>query len=182
MQSYDYFHRSGVHKITWEDLYALARVLAEGLAPYRLDSVVGIARAGLFPATALSCMLRCELYPARITRRVNDQVVYETPVWVTPVSGQVAGKVVAVVDEIVDSGETLRLVSEAVRDAGARTVVSACLVSHSWAEPAPDLSALVSDALVIFPWDQEVLLDGQWRLHPEIVAALEAQGKEGGPR
>jgi len=30
----------------------------------------------------------------------------------------------------------------------------------------------------LFPWDQQVFLDGKWQLHPEIVTALEAQGKD----
>jgi hypothetical protein len=175
MQSYNYAHREGVYNITWDGFYTLAKQLAEGLASHHLEAIVGVARAGLFPATALACMLRRELYPTRITRRLNDRVVYEKPVWKTPISPEVAGKVVAVVDEIADTGETLAMVAAAVQQAGARRVVTACLVSHSWANPAPDLSAMVSDALVLFPWDQVVLVDGQWAPHPEIVAALEAQ-------
>ncbi len=175
MQSYDYAHREGVYNLSWDGFHSLAKQLAEGLATYRPEAIVGVARAGLFPATAVACMLRRELYPTRLTRRVNDEVVYEKPVWITPVSPEVASKVVAVVDDIADSGETLAMVAEAVRKEGARQVVTACLVSHSWADPAPDLSAMVSDALVLFPWDQRVYVDGQWRPHPEIVAALEAQ-------
>lgn len=180
MQSYDYRHRQGVYEVTWESFYALAKQLAEGLAAYQPEAIVGIARAGLFPATVLACMLRRELYPARLTRRRDDEVVYKKPVWITPVSREVQGKNVAVVDEIADTGETLRMMAEAVLLAGARSVVTACLVSHSWAHPAPDLSAMVSDALIVFPWDQEVFLDGQWKPHPEIVAALKAQSEEGG--
>jgi hypothetical protein len=37
--------------------------------------------------------------------------------------------------------------------------------------------ALVTDELVIFLWDQQVLIDGQWQPHPEIVKALEAQSE-----
>ncbi len=91
------------------------------------------------------------------------------------VSPAVAGKVVAVVDEMADSGETLALVATRVRELGAARVVTASLVAHTWAEPAPDHVALTTDALVIFPWDQEVLIDGKWQQHPELAAALGAQ-------
>ena len=37
--------------------------------------------------------------------------------------------------------------------------------------------ALVTDELVIFPWDQQALIDGQWQPHPEIVKALETQSE-----
>jgi uncharacterized protein len=84
----------------------------------------------------------------------------------------VAGLRVAVVDEIADSGETLRLARQAVVDAGAVDVVTSCLVQHSWAQPEPTFSGLVSDELIIFPWNRRVLRNGVWRPHPELQAAL----------
>lgn len=175
MPSYDYAHRQGVREISWDEFATLAARLAEQLAPASIEVVVGIARAGLFPATAVACSLRRELYPVRLTRRVNDEVTFKQPVWRVPVTQDVAGKVVAVVDEITDTGETLTMVADAVRAQRAARVVTACLVSHSWANPMPDVCALVSDALIIFPWDRRVLIAGQWQPHPEIVAALKAQ-------
>jgi hypoxanthine phosphoribosyltransferase len=177
MHSYDYARRQGVREISWEEFAALSARLAEELVEAGVEAVVGIAKAGLFPATAVACNLRREMYPVRVSRRVNDEVVHKSPVWIVPVSPEVKGKVVAVVDEIADTGETLALVANSVRENGAVRVVTACLVSHSWANPAPDVSALITDALVIFPWDREVLVGGEWQPHPEIVAALKAQGK-----
>jgi hypoxanthine phosphoribosyltransferase len=101
--------------------------------------------------------------------------VLKSPVWKVPVSPDVKGKVVGVVDEIADTGETLALVADSVRANGAARVVTACLANHTWASPAPDVSALVTDALIIFPWDRRVLMAGEWQPHPEIVAALRAQ-------
>lgn len=175
MQSYDYARRRGVEDITWERFALQAASLAEGLAREDIDIVIGIARAGLFPATQIACMLRRELYPVRITRRLNDEVVYGQPVWKVDVSSEVAGKVVAVVDEIADTGETLALVAARARELGATRVITAALVSHTWAEPKPNLVALVSDALALFPWDKQVLIDGRWQPHPELVDALGLQ-------
>ena len=175
-QSYDYATRKGVDEISWERFAELARVLAEKLATRQVEVVVGTARAGLFPATAVACSLRRELYPVRITRRLNDEVVYDKPVWKVDVAPDVAGKVVVVVDEIADTGETLALVAERVREKGATEVITATLISHSWAKPMPDATALVTDALVLFPWDREVWLDGRWQPHPELASALNAQG------
>jgi hypoxanthine phosphoribosyltransferase len=177
MHSYDYAHRQGVREISWEEFAALSARLAEELAEAGVEAIVGIARAGLFPATAVACNLRREMYPARVTRRVNDKVVHKSPVWKVPVSPEVKGQVVAVVDEIADTGETLALVANSIRENGAVRVVTACLVSHTWASPAPDMSVLITDAFVIFPWDRLVLIEGEWQPHPEIVAALKAQGK-----
>jgi uncharacterized protein len=178
MKSYDYSHRKGVEEISWERFASLSARLAELLAVDEIEAVVGIARAGLFPATAVACALRKELFPVRITRRVNDLVTYRQPVWKVDVSNQVEGKIVAVIDEIADTGETLQLVAQRAREQGAVRVITACLVSHSWAKPAPDHVALITDALLIFPWDKQVYQAGQWQDHPELVDALKLQQKQ----
>ena len=178
MQSYDYAHRKGVEEINWEDFAKLAAALVERLAVENIDAIVGIARAGLFPATAVACALRRELLPVRVTRRVNDQVTFQHPVWKVDVSKDVEGKIVAVVDEIADTGETLALVAKRIQECGAARVITATLVRHSWAKPAPDHVALVTDALVIFPWDKQVFQNGKWVVHPELAEALKLQHGE----
>jgi uncharacterized protein len=95
-----------------------------------------------------------------------------------PVPADVAGKVVAVVDEIADTGETLAMVAQAVLQAGAAAVITGCLVAHSWASPRPGQVVLTTDELVVFPWDRQVLQEGKWQPHPEIVAAVQAQGRQ----
>jgi hypoxanthine phosphoribosyltransferase len=172
MQSYDYAHRKGVEEISWERFAQLSATLTEKLADIGVETVVGIARAGLFPAAAVACALRCEFFPVRITRRVNDQVSFKRPVWRVDVSPAIEGKVVAVIDEIADTGETFALVAERVKEGGAAKVVTASLVSHSWAKPPVAVVGLVTDALVIFPWDKQVYLDGRWQPHPELKEAL----------
>jgi uncharacterized protein len=175
VHSYDYAHRSGIEAITWERFAGLSRSLVEKLAPFNIDAVVGIARAGLFPATVVSIMLRRELYPARVSRRFNDEVKFHHPQWIVDVAEDVKDQIVAVVDEIADTGETLALVAERVKQRGAQQVITASLVAHSWADPMPDVVALTTDALVMFPWDEQVYLDGQWQPHPELVEALKQQ-------
>ncbi len=149
--------------------------LTEELAARDVNAIVGVARAGLFPATAIACALRSELYPVRVTRRVNDEVVHSKPVWKVPVSDEVAGKTVAVVDEISDTGETLAIVSASVLAKGAKKVITCTLVCHQHARPRADVSAIVSDEFIVFPWDQRVFIEGQWQAHPEILAGLKAQ-------
>jgi hypoxanthine phosphoribosyltransferase len=180
MKSYDYAHRQGVRAISWEEFVTPTAQLAQALEQTGVEVIVGVARAGLLPATLPACQLRRELYPVRLTRRVNDEVRFPSPVWKVPVSPEVAGKVAAVVDDIADTGETLALVESRVQACGALRTITACLARHSWAHPVPTISALVTDELVIFPWDQQVLMQGQWQPHPEILAALAAQQKDSG--
>ena len=175
MRPYDYTHRTGVEEISWQRFGELSRVLTKQLADKKIDVVIGIARAGLFPATAVACALRRELYPVRVTRRINDEVQYESPIWRVDVPAIVAGQRVAVIDEIADTGETLATVATRKEERKARQVCRLSLVSHSWADPLPDYSAMVSDALIIFPWDKHVLTKDGWIFHPELEGAIRAQ-------
>lgn len=67
MQSYDYTHRTGVDDISWNRFAQLAATLSEQLATFRVDAVVGIARAGLFPAAVAcaACGAICTLFASR---------------------------------------------------------------------------------------------------------------------
>lgn len=177
MKSYDYASRKGIEEISWERFGELSRALTEHLSGKKVDIVIGIARAGLFPGTAVACALRRELYPVRVTRRVNDVVQYQSPIWRVDVPATVAGQRVAVIDEIADSGETLAIVAARALERGARQVWTLSLVTHSWADPQPDFTALRTDALLVFPWDKHVFTSEGWQLHPELESAIRAQDK-----
>jgi hypothetical protein len=112
-----------------------------------------------------------------VTRRVNDVVQYQSPIWRVDVPATVAGQRVAVIDEVADSGETLAIVAARALERGARQVWTLSLVAHSWANPKPDYTALTSDALIVFPWDKLLFTNKGWQLHPELESAIRAQDK-----
>jgi hypoxanthine phosphoribosyltransferase len=175
-KSYDYNIRQGIEKITWEDFGKLSMKLAQVLWKENIDIIVGIARAGLFPATAVSCMLRKEMYPVRVTGHFNDIVVRKDPVWKVMLPHDVAkDRVVVIIDEIADSGKTLSMVKEVTEQQGAYRVITASLLSYTWAQPRPDVVIKETDALVIFPWDYHIFRDGKWIIHPEYQDAIREQ-------
>ena len=92
-----------------------------------------------------------------------------------PIPKAVKGKIIAVIDEIADTGQTLAIARDEATTMGAAQVITAALVSHSWAKPTPAITALISDEFVIFPWDTQVLDHGKWIVHPEIESGLKAQ-------
>jgi hypothetical protein len=177
MKSYNYKTRKGIKEITWGEFHEMCKNLAEKISKTDFDVIIGIARAGLYPATLIAGMLRKEIYPIRITRRENDQVKHKKPVWKVDVPDVVAGKEVIVIDEIADSGETLSLVSRRLKRKHASRVETAILVTHSWAKPRPNYYIVNSDELIIFPWDKDILVDGKWKLHPELESAIKLQKK-----
>lgn len=171
---YEYTTRDGALALSWQEIEALTHHLAEQLAARGVDIIVGVARAGLLPATLVATALDCDLTPVRITRRENRQVVRATPAWKVDVSPDVAGRTVAVIDEMASTGESIAVVAQRVRERGAARVITASLAAHTWANPMPDVVGLLSDALIIFPWDRLNYLDGKWVANPEIAEALTA--------
>ena len=162
--------RVGVEHIGWERFEALLHQLALQLDPYEPQLILGLVRGGLVPATMLSYMLRRELYPIRIMRR------YDTPAgqraWLVRPPDKVRGRRVIVVDERADSGQTLALAADEVRRMGASHVRTAVLYAHTWTNPRPDYVCLTRDALMLSPWDREVVVGGQLVTQPELAAAL----------
>ena len=121
-------------------------------------------------------MLQVELYPVRLSRRVRDVVTYQSPHWLVEPPPAVRERRVLVVDEISSTGETITMVKQRVEALGARAVKSAVLYAHSWGVSVPDYVGLISDALLVNPWDREILKDGAFQFHPEYVEALAQQG------
>ncbi len=77
-------------------------------------------------------------------------------------------------DEICDSGDTIRLALAAVRDVQPSEVRTATsLVREGGYEP--DYYALSTDATVIFPWDREVWEDDRLVVNPEYKGLLEGE-------
>jgi hypoxanthine phosphoribosyltransferase len=174
--SYSYENRDGVHPISWEDFHGICKGLAQAVEAYQPEIILAVGRGGFYPGTLISHMLRTEIYPVRVSRRVNDVVQYENPQWRVRPPEAVKGKRVLVVDEISSSGETLQVVKSEAERLGATSVRCAVMYAHSWGTEVPDYIGLVSDELLLNPWDREILKDGTFQLHPEYAGALEQQG------
>jgi len=170
--------RSGIEVISWERFEQLTRILAEQIEGFEPQIILGVARGGLYPATMISFALRREFYPIRLPRRPHDGTAQDKVTWLVRPPEKVGGRRVIIVDEWVDSGQTLALAADEVRRLGASHVRTAALYAHTWAEPRPDYVALMSDALILNPWDREVLMGGHWTPHPELAAALKISPAE----
>jgi hypoxanthine phosphoribosyltransferase len=169
LHSYDHVHTSEL-MITWEQLGSLCGALALQVAPFDPEVVIGIAKGGVIPGATVASILRREFYPIRLSRRYNDEIVRDHPaVLVGPPAEAVKDRRVLVIDEIAVSGETLQLAVDLLRQAGAAEIRTATLYVHgkSW---RPVYFVIESDALIINPWDYQVLKDGEWVVHPEYQA------------
>ncbi len=174
-QSYDYSTRQGVLPISWQDFHSICRGMALAAARFDPGIILGIARGGLYPGTLISHLLQGEFYPIRLTRRYRDQVVHEHPEWLVRPPELVRGERVLVVDEICSAGETLRMAKTELLQLGAVEVRCAVMYAHTWGVETPDYIGIVSDQLILNPWDREVIIGGQIVPNAEYVQALNLQ-------
>jgi hypoxanthine phosphoribosyltransferase len=178
---YDYENRQGIHPIGWNDFHGLCKGLVQAVAPFDPEIILAVGRGGFYPGTLIAHMLQAEIYPVRLSRRVFDMVAYERPVWLVKPPEVVKDRRVLVVDEISSSGETLVMVKQEAEHLGAAEVRCAVLYAHTGGISVPDYAGLVTDELLLNPWDREIFKDGVFQFHPEYVSALGEQGIKPAP-
>jgi hypothetical protein len=64
---------------------------------------------------------------------------------------------------------------------GAASAKSAVLYAHTWGANIPDYIGIITDGLVLNPWDREILQEQNFVFHPEYVEALKQQDVEATP-
>jgi hypothetical protein len=166
----------GVYEITWEDFGGLCRELAMRIwREYQPEVVVGVAKGGVIVGATLSSALRRDFLPIKLSSRHDEKVVHEKPVWFVPPTDHVTGKRVLLVDDMCVNMVTLGMAREALLAKGAAEVRTATLMIHGYSQ-RPDWWAVETDALILVPWDLEVIENGRWILHPEFQSELDEMG------
>jgi uncharacterized protein len=173
---YDYEARKGVRPVSWDEFHGLCKALTVASAPWKPEIILPIGRGGYYPGTLMAHILQIEVFPVRLSRRVDDQVVIETPRWLIEPPALVSGKRILIVDEMCSTGETITIVQQRVNELGASQARTAVLYAHTWGAQVPDYIGLITDELVMNPWDREIYRGGTFRIHPEYVEAFTQQG------
>ena len=161
----------GVFVVDWPLFGELSRALALKVArDYAPDVVVGIATAGVVPGATIAAILDVEFASITVSRRYQSETVRETPAVFGEVPPVVRDRHVLLVDEVCDSGDTMRLARAAIVNAGATEVRTAAAFSTGVFQP--DYHALATESMIVLPWDREVLLDGELVTIPLYAEAL----------
>jgi len=165
---YDYENRAAIRPISWEAFHGLCKGLVVALSCFRPEIILPIGRGGYYPGTLISHMLQVEIYPIRLSRREKDNVTYQSPRWLVEPPPAVRGRR--------STGETLTMVKLKAKAMGAQDIRSAVLYAHTKGAAVPDYAGLISDDLILNPWDREIFADGTFRFHPEYAEAISRLG------
>lgn len=144
---------------TWERFGVACRELATTVVEsgFKPEILIAVARGGLLPGGALSYALGVKLTDAINVEFYTD--VHETlpdPVLLAPLldTDSIKNRRLLVVDDVADSGRTLALVLDLLREHGAECR-SAVLYCKSASEVAPDFVWRRTDQWIVFPWSAQ---------------------------
>src|SRR5438094_9305311 len=151
----------GVLQVDWPFFGELCRALALKIfREYDPDVVIGIARAGVIPGAVVASILQRDFASVAITRQESGA----RPVVIAGPPRIVTGRRVLIVDETCDSGDTMKLARNAVRERKPAAVKTA--VSFRTGACQPDFAALETEDVILPPWDREGTSGGEVVRHP----------------
>lgn len=119
------------------------------------DVIVGVSRGGWPPARIISDLLENQnLANMRVVFYKDIGVRNRRPVITQPVTSDVAGKRVLVVDDVADSGLSLKAVSSHLTRKRARDLRVCTIYLKPNSVFVPDFFARVTSKWIIFPWER----------------------------
>jgi hypoxanthine phosphoribosyltransferase len=141
--------------LNWRQVYTLLLRQAKKICDsgFNPEVIVGISRGGWIPARVLSDLLGNPNLANVKVESYKGLVIGNLPVLAQTLSLDVKGKRVLTVDEIADSGNSLRVVVRHVLDKGALEVKTATLFYKKCCLFKPNYFEKCTKSWVVFPWE-----------------------------
>ncbi len=146
---------------TWNQIYdmLLCQVQKIRRQNYRPDIIVAVARGGTVPARILTdlletpalCFIQIEFYS-------DIQKTQPQPTLKQILTTQITGKKTLLVDDIADTGESLKLAQTYLQQQGAQQIKTATLYQKLQTAFIPDFYEKLTTSWVVFPWDTKETL------------------------
>lgn len=157
---------------TWEmlgeEIFALSQQILE--SGQQFDRVIALAKGGLTFARSLNDFLVIpELSALSIEFYTGVGKTAKTPVITQSLPVSIRNENILLFDDVVDSGETMKLAMEYLQHHGVKSITTASLIYKPRSVFTPDYSARETTAWVIFP--------NESREHIQLLSvAWEAKG------
>jgi hypoxanthine phosphoribosyltransferase len=141
---------------TWNQIYEMLLDQSEKIrkSRYHPDIIVAVARGGLVPARILIDLLQTlQVAVIRVEFYVDIAQPSIQPILKQPLNVSVDGKKVLLVDDISDSGQSLKIAKQHLTEKGAAEIKIATLYAKSTTQTVPDFLEKTTDRWIVFPWE-----------------------------
>ena len=143
---------------TWNHIYSLLVKLAKKIreSGFKPDLIVGVSRGGWIPARIMADLLgNPELANVATEYYLGVAETKQEPIITQPISVSIKDKKVLVVDDVADTGESLKLVNAHLKEQGASEIRIATIYYKHWSVTIPQYYAKETCQWIIFPWEQK---------------------------
>ncbi|WP_457548725.1 phosphoribosyltransferase [Archaeoglobus sp.] len=142
---------------SWDDVYKLCRELARKIknSGFKPDAIVAVARGGWVPARILADFLLIrELYSVKAEHWGIVATVTCKAKITQPLTVDLTGKSVLVVDDVADTGETVEIVAQHLREKNAKEIRTAVIDFKHTSKFVPDYYAreMSEWVWIVYPW------------------------------
>ena len=141
-------------KLGWPEIQRMCEALASEItgSGYKPDVIVGIARGGWVPARILSDLLGLEhVASMRVEFYTRPGITARKPKLTQKVSTGIRGKRVLLVDDVSDSGYSMKLAYESLK--GAKEVRTATLHYKPQSVFKPEYYIAETIDWIVYPWE-----------------------------
>jgi len=168
---------------TWDEIYEMLLRLAEKIQRdnFHPDLIIGVCRGGWPPARVISDLLgNPKLANISVEFYVDVAETKNKPVLTQSVTAPVKGKKVLILDDVADTGKTLKLVKKHLLDRGAEEVKIATIYYKPWSIVVPDYYEKETKRWIVFPWERKETVRNLMRKHrkEDVREKLIAEGMD----
>ena len=145
---------------TWNQIYDMLLCQAQKIRQnFKPDLIVGVARGGSIPARILTDLLETpKLGVIQIEFYVGIAQTTLEPALKQALTTPAVGKKILLVDDIADSGKSLKLAVAHLQEQGAKEIKTATLYKKLQSAVTPDFYEKQTTSWVVFPWDTKETL------------------------
>jgi hypoxanthine phosphoribosyltransferase len=123
---------------------------------FQPEVIVGVSRGGWIPARALSDLLENpSLTSVRIETQSGAKSAENLPMLTQGTTMPLAKKSVLIVDDVADSGKSLKVAKEHLLQQDAKDAVIATLYYKPWSMVKPEYYEEETSKWIVFPWDRK---------------------------
>jgi len=161
---------------TWDRIYEFLLSLAEKIREdsFKPDVIVGVSRGGWPPARVMSDLLENpEIANVKAEFYLGVAQTKGEPLITQPVSVSVRDKEVLLMDDVADTGKSLRLVRAHLKEKGATEVKIATIYYKPWSVVIPDYYEKETRSWIIFPWERKETLRNIIKLYKKEGKSVE---------
>ena len=141
---------------SWEQIHSLVHAICDDIekSNFKPDIIVGISRGGWIPARIVSDFLgNSQLANVSVEFYKQLGETKSKPTITQPISVSVRDRKILLVDDVADTGQSLKLVEKHLKKNGASKIKIASIFYKPWSAVVPDYYQIKTDLWIIFPWE-----------------------------